>query len=199
MDYFREKLAAKSNIASYTTAATSADNSSALEPDDYDERPRGLGVSRARVETTNHIDYEDRPRFGLGASGSRIAMESLPITSIAPEVKNEVHVQDALQDEERESSDAERKKRKKEKKLRRKETAEAHPVPFVTDVEVKSKKKEKKRERETVEDQSISTNEIAPAVSASAHAARDAETDSIKKSKKSKEKRDKRERKEKRP
>lgn len=195
MDYFREKLAAKSNIASYTTATISANNSSAPEPDDYDERPRGLGASRLRVETTYHVDYEDRPRYGLGASGSRVAVESLTTTSTALEVR----AQDPVQDEERESSDAERKKRKKEKKLKRKEMAEAHSMPSVTDVEVKSKKKAKKREREVGEDQSIGTSEMALAVSASPNAARDAEGDCIKKSKKSKEVREKRERKEKRP
>ncbi|OSX62725.1 hypothetical protein POSPLADRAFT_1046131 [Postia placenta MAD-698-R-SB12] len=80
MDYFREKLAAKSSGASSSTAAPSP---SSPEINDYDDRPKvGLGASKLHQTTTDADDDGDRPRGGLGSSKANTMM-GLPIFAAA--------------------------------------------------------------------------------------------------------------------
>ncbi|KAK7691662.1 hypothetical protein QCA50_005061 [Cerrena zonata] len=89
MDYFKEKLLAKSNakMASTSSSASPAPDTPTSAPaehdyDDYSDRPRGgLGLgashgsigSRLRIETTYEEDTETR-RTGLGAASRMSAM-----------------------------------------------------------------------------------------------------------------------------
>ncbi|KAH9935508.1 uncharacterized protein B0H18DRAFT_951037 [Fomitopsis serialis] len=89
MDYFRDKLAAKSNRASDSSTPASAEMPTS---DDYDERPRGglgLGASRLRVETVEVEDYDDRPRGGLGSSKLAVSMSAMSFVQSATQVEEE--------------------------------------------------------------------------------------------------------------
>lgn len=71
MDYFKEKLAAKSNAASGSATPVTLREE---ELDDYADRPRvGLGASRLRVETT--VEEAREVRGGLGGIGSGSRMQ----------------------------------------------------------------------------------------------------------------------------
>ncbi|KAI0659049.1 hypothetical protein C8Q70DRAFT_1120646 [Cubamyces menziesii] len=83
MDYFKEKLAAKSNARSGTSSPAAAPSQQKVdeEMDDYAERPRmGIGASRLRVEVsrTEEADAEEdrEQRTGLGGIGSRGGIHS---------------------------------------------------------------------------------------------------------------------------
>ncbi|KAH9896727.1 hypothetical protein C8Q73DRAFT_422164 [Cubamyces lactineus] len=85
MDYFKEKLAAKSNAHSGTSSPAAAPSSQQQtnedeEMDDYAERPRmGIGASRLRVEVSRaeEADAEEKQqRTGLGGIGSRGGIHS---------------------------------------------------------------------------------------------------------------------------
>ncbi|KZT72094.1 hypothetical protein DAEQUDRAFT_723262 [Daedalea quercina L-15889] len=86
MDYFREKLAAKSNRASESSTPAVAETPAS---DDYDDRPRGglgLGASRLRVEVAGVEDYDDRPRGGLGSSMLAASLATMSFVRSTSEV-----------------------------------------------------------------------------------------------------------------
>ncbi|KAH8096762.1 hypothetical protein BXZ70DRAFT_1001036 [Cristinia sonorae] len=91
MDYFKEKLLAKSNAAtpsSSTPAGASSPQADVADEDDYD-RPRGLGVgaarglgSRLRMET--YEEEEVTEKRGLGIKSQFASMFASASASIAP-------------------------------------------------------------------------------------------------------------------
>ncbi|TFY67909.1 hypothetical protein EVJ58_g1316 [Rhodofomes roseus] len=111
MDYFREKLAAKSNRTSESSTPAAAETPSS---DDYDDRPRGglgLGASRPRVETVEAEDYTDRPRGGLGSS--KLSMSFVQSsTQVAVEEAGEGETSQAQLDEDESQPKRKSKKRK---------------------------------------------------------------------------------------
>lgn len=74
MDYFKEKLAAKSNARVFAPSSAPPPNMPAADDDDYDERPRiGLGASKLRTEVARATESETvevEERRGLGGIGS---------------------------------------------------------------------------------------------------------------------------------
>lgn len=97
MDYFREKLLAKSNATSFASTPVASTPREVDEDDDYDDRSRGrlgLGSARAGIGSSNlHSEVSrdrgeeeaGRPRAGLGASAlSRMSAMFLASASIAP-------------------------------------------------------------------------------------------------------------------
>ncbi|KZT01998.1 uncharacterized protein LAESUDRAFT_445071 [Laetiporus sulphureus 93-53] len=163
MDYFREKLSAKSNHAS---VPTSADASAVATPDaydDYDDRPRGgLGAARSRVEYRTSEDYDDCPRGGLGASRLSRTVQSLTLESTVAE-RFHVAVLEQCEKKKSAASGENDKGKKKAKKSRHKEQSAEEPMsamqPF-ENAEVQTiegspeqPKKKKKKEKGEVEDE----------------------------------------------
>lgn len=84
MDYFKEKLAAKSNARVFGSSSSSTPAPPLEEaPDDYDERSRfGLGASRLRTElvsetVTETVEVEERRGLGGIGSGMRSSFASM--------------------------------------------------------------------------------------------------------------------------
>ncbi|KAL4245094.1 hypothetical protein ABKN59_010210 [Abortiporus biennis] len=174
MDYFKEKLLAKSNagVRSSTSStiptredSTVPESSRDDERDDYDDRPRGglgLGASRAtaglgsrlRMETTfEEVDKE--AKTGIGASSRIMSMFRSAATSFVKSDEKsgevtEVRVEEEVEEDKvvrDENGDEEKKRRKKEKtaeKERRKLKKEQAEAEAVVDDENKEKRKEKK-------------------------------------------------------
>lgn len=126
MDYFKEKLAAKSRPAS-------SPSTPAEEVDDYDDRPRmGLGSSRLRQEVS--VEAEERGGFGGIGSRNRLSFVSMFASATATgsaevvaeadaEVEaevDEVGVGETMMKRPKDK-EKERKKEKKSKKEKRKE------------------------------------------------------------------------------
>lgn len=158
MDYFREKLAAKSN---HTAAVSSVAHTvvTISNSDDYGDRPRGgLGASKIQTTEIEARDYEDRPRSGLG-SASRVVELASP-TSGTPEHDTTVHQSKEADDDLSESAGVQRKKSKKNKKSRRRGDSDdvanagesvglviSEDAPAFTDSDAQSTVKRKKRDK----------------------------------------------------
>ncbi|KAI0646178.1 hypothetical protein C8Q79DRAFT_1000598 [Trametes meyenii] len=160
MDYFKEKLSAKSNSASSSGASTPKDE----VPDDYAERPRmGLGASRLRVEIKAEVEEEEREgRRGLGSIGSgaarggfaaMFARASTTITSTLEVSTDDAQDEAALASDEPEPAQKskDRKKDKKDKKGKGKAqvVADGEDVAAVEKSERKRRKEEKRRRKES--------------------------------------------------
>ena len=151
MDYFREKLAAKSTRPSEASTPTAVASPAA---DDYDDRPRGglgLGASRLRVEAAVEVDeYEERPRGGLGAS--RLAMSMGMMSFVQATTQTTVALGDdteQLQGEDIGNADAQQTKKRKHKEDRVDDDAS---VSDAGAVEKKKKKKQKKKAAASTDD-----------------------------------------------
>lgn len=118
MDYFKEKLAAKSNAASGAATPASPVTLREEELDDYAERPRiGLGASRLRVEPT--VEEAQEVRGGLGGIGSGSRMQFAAMfakASTTATVTEVVAVQSAAEVETAPVNAPETRKEKKSKK-----------------------------------------------------------------------------------
>lgn len=154
MDYFKEKLLAKSNSKSTSASTNASPAPGASTPpshDDYDDRPRsGLGLGAARglgsrlhVETTYEEDTETS-RTGLGAASRMSAMfaAASSFVSASGDIKasEEVIVTETdtvVVPSKEKKSKAEKKEKKKDRK---KESVDGEEV----DVKVKSKSKKRK-------------------------------------------------------
>ncbi|KAI0777540.1 hypothetical protein BD413DRAFT_639888 [Trametes elegans] len=173
MDYFKEKLAAKSGAR---TPASSRAATPAVAPapaaqageemDDYADRPRaGLGAARARVETrsTRTVEEVREERTGLGGIGSGARAGFAAMFAKASTTTVESTFEDAaavsakvevMQEDEapKKSKDKERKREKKDKKGKGKEKAaevEAEVKPAVADgADEEDAKAERKRRKE---------------------------------------------------
>ncbi|RDX46605.1 hypothetical protein OH76DRAFT_1465340 [Lentinus brumalis] len=171
MDYFREKLAAKSNARVYGSAPTSGTDTPA--EDDYDERPRmGLGASKLRMEVTQATEtVEERRGLGGIGSGMRSSFAAMFTSATATKTVVEEAVveasptdevvadEDSDEDQPKESKDKKEKKEKKSKKAKGKEKAAVEEEPAAAadaasdpasdeKAERKRRKEEKRRRKE---------------------------------------------------
>ncbi|KAF7800101.1 hypothetical protein EIP86_011345 [Pleurotus ostreatoroseus] len=194
MDYFREKLAAKSNAS--TTSSSAAQSPGLGTPkhaetedyDDYDDRPRGglgLGASRAGLGTglsftqKTTAEVEETERRGISSSSGFRAMftSATTLTSTSDEdVKVETDILEV--------ENVEVIQKEKKEKTRRKQEAE----------EVESSKKEKKsKRRKEKEKASAEVDEAAALDDSEDVAAQDISDDQRRREKKEKKERRKRE------
>ncbi|KAI1798332.1 hypothetical protein LXA43DRAFT_979865 [Ganoderma leucocontextum] len=167
MDYFKEKLAAKSRPSSSPSTPALAE-----EADDYDERPRmGLGASRLRQEAS--LEVEERRGLGGIGSGSRLSFASMftsatvmRSTEVVPEVDAEDEVDEDGESTAKKSKVKKDKERKKEKKSK-KEKGKEKELDEAEDVEEsraaadekaeRKRRKEEKRRRKEAEAQPSAT------------------------------------------
>ncbi|TBU38749.1 hypothetical protein BD309DRAFT_1012352 [Dichomitus squalens] len=153
MDYFKEKLAAKSRPSS--SAGTPAS-----ETGDYDDRPRmGLGASGLRAEVTKEVKVEERRGLGGIGSGMRTSFASMftsatvtPSPDAAAEPETEVEVEVEEPPKSKDKGDKDKKKEKTEKKSKKgKERAKekaSGDVEETDDAEGADQKAERKRRKE---------------------------------------------------
>ncbi len=176
MDYFKDKLAAKSNAASGAATPVSPRDE---ELDDYADRPRvGLGASRLRLETT--VEETQEVRGGLGGIGSGSRMQFAAMfakASTTATVTTEVvavqstEVETAEVDAPETRKEKKSKKEKKDKKGKEKEGAEDEDAADAaldagdgTDEKAERKRrKEEKRRRKEAEALAASAQETAEA------------------------------------
>ncbi len=158
MDYFKEKLAAKSRPSSSPSTPALA------EEDDYDERPRmGLGASSLRQEVS--LEVEERRGLGGIGSGSRLSFASMFTSAavtrsaeVVAEVETEFEVDEDSETTSKKTKDKKDKERKKEKKSKREkgkekgldgpEDVEESGVAADEKAERKRRKEEKRRRKE---------------------------------------------------
>ncbi|KAI0365970.1 hypothetical protein BV20DRAFT_953190 [Pilatotrama ljubarskyi] len=205
MDYFKEKLAAKSNSRlSSAGPSTPAAQQQDEVLDDYAERPRiGLGASRLRVETKFEEEVQVE-RGGLGGIGSgarsqfasMFAKASTTVTNTtevvttetATVVKEEATSHDpSLPKKSKETKDKERKKEKKDKKGKSKAKEETEqgeelsgtPAEVAEDADEKAERKRRKEEKRR-------RKEAEAATRATEESAADAASDSERKERKRK-------------
>ncbi|PIL27402.1 hypothetical protein GSI_10550 [Ganoderma sinense ZZ0214-1] len=170
MDYFKEKLAAKSHPASSSGTPAPVE-----EENDYDQRPRmGLGASRLRQEIS--LDAEERRGLGGIGNGSRLSFASM-FTSAAvprsaevvtgPETQPEVNEDaDAASKKSKDKKDKERKKEQKSRKEKGKdkEVIEVESVEENRDAAdekaVRKRRKEEKRRRKEAEAQTSVADDV---------------------------------------
>ncbi|EIW55881.1 uncharacterized protein TRAVEDRAFT_50368 [Trametes versicolor FP-101664 SS1] len=160
MDYFKEKLAAKSNAASGAATPASPVTPREEELDDYADRPRiGLGASRLRVETT--VEEAQEVRGGLGGigSGSRMqfaamfakASTTATVTTEVVAVQSAEEVETAQVDAPETRKEKKSKKDKKDKKGKAKAGAEdedaADAALEAADGDEKAERKRRKEEK----------------------------------------------------
>ncbi|KAI0685270.1 hypothetical protein C8T65DRAFT_679773 [Cerioporus squamosus] len=186
MDYFKEKLAAKSNARVYggssSAPASGTDTPAAAEDDyDYGERPRvGLGASKLRMEVTRAEEtVEERRGLGGIGSGMRSSFAAMfTSATVTKTVAEETVVEDSPaaaevgveqdEDEDRPKKSSKDKKDKKSKKAKGKEKATvedetAASVDLAEDAstdekaERKRRKEEKRRRKEAAAAQASST------------------------------------------
>lgn len=171
MDYFKEKLAAKSRPSSSPSTHVPAE-----EADDYDERPRmGLGASRLRQEVSLEVE-EHRGLGGIGSAG-RMSFASMFTTATVTrptEVIVGTEAEVAVEDHDvgdltsKKSQDKKDKERKKEKKSK-KEKGKEKEVDGAGDVEEsgtaadekgeRKRRKEEKRRRKEAQSQASETDD----------------------------------------
>ncbi|KAI0360815.1 hypothetical protein OH77DRAFT_1393826 [Trametes cingulata] len=194
MDYFKEKLAAKSNSRlSSAGPSTPAVQQQDEELDDYADRPRmGLGASRLQVETKVEEEVVERRGLGGIGSGARAQFASMfakastsTVTDTMEVVKTETEVvvhevtpeEPSPPKKNKEKKDKERKKEKKDKKSKGKEKEEAEqqeeasPATEATEnadeKAERKRRKEEKRRRKEAEAAARATESAADAVSES--------------------------------
>ncbi|THH30859.1 hypothetical protein EUX98_g3309 [Antrodiella citrinella] len=146
MDYFKDKLLAKSNAgaSTFSTPGLSSAPSPKIEDDDYDDKPKGglgLGASRGigaglKTESTVKVEVEEvTERRGLGSRFTSMFTSA----SLSTEV-TEVRVTEEETGEQTRSDT-------KEKKKRKRQDAEVESPPSEEDSEKQTGKKEKKEKR----------------------------------------------------
>ena len=161
MDYFKEKLAAKSRPSS------SPGTPPVEEVSDYDDRPRmGLGASRLRAEITQEVKVESEERRGLGGigSGMRSSFASMFTSATVTRSAESVAEPEADASEQAEESTADRKdkkdkSKKKDKKSKRDKGKEKAPddaeelvdAPGTDEKAERKRRKEEKRRRKEAE------------------------------------------------
>ena len=172
MDYFKEKLAAKSNARVFSAPSSASTPREEASADDYDEQPRmGLGASRLRAE-----EPAPEERRGLGGIGSGMraqfaamfAPAAVSSPTAEPEAPTEAMVAadaDADIDEDEDKKPKKSKKKEKERKKEKKskkdkgkgraeeavEDVETGGEPDVEDAEAERKQRKEKRRRKEVE------------------------------------------------
>ena len=166
MDYFKEKLAAKSRPTSSPGTPAPAE-----EADGYDERPRmGLGAS-SRLRQEISLEVEERRGLGGIGSGSRMSFASMfaSATITRPtEVTAEAEGDEAREPTSKKSKDKKDKERKKEKKSK-KEKGKEKQADGAEDVEEsgaaadekaeRKRRKEEKRRRKEADAQASATRD----------------------------------------
>lgn len=149
MDYFREKLAAKSTRSSEASTPTAVASPAA---DDYDDRPRGglcLGASRLRVEAAVEVDeYEERPRGGLGASRLAMSMGMMSFVQSASQTTVTLG-EDKEQPEDGDDAEAGAKKLSKKRKQKEGLGNDDAPVPDAQEDSTSTVEKKKKKRKKT--------------------------------------------------
>lgn len=159
MDYFREKLAAKSNSLSASASSSSSPGPSTPRGDDpyddYDDRPRGLGMGFARgglgaSKLRQEVSIEEKveettTRAGLGSFSRMSAMFSAAkeTTESKEEVIERVTVEENMEVDVVEVTE----KKSKKKKGKGKGKESDNPEEDEGEVKEKSKKKSKKDRR----------------------------------------------------
>ncbi|KAM5534755.1 hypothetical protein V8D89_011619 [Ganoderma adspersum] len=171
MDYFKEKLAAKSRPSSSPGTPASAE-----EVDDYDQRPRmGLGASRLRQEVS--IEVEERGGLAGIGSGTRMSFASMfaSATMTRPtEVIAGAEAEAAVGGDEggepaSETSKGKKDKERKKEKKSKKEKGKEKVVDGAEDVKgngaaadekaERKRRKEEKRRRKEAEAQASATGD----------------------------------------
>ena len=161
MDYFKEKLAAKSRPSS------SPGTPPVEEASDYDDRPRmGLGASKLRAEITQEVKVESEERRGLGGIGSGMRSSFASMFASATVTRSVESVADPEADasEQAEESTVDRKdkkdkSKKKDKKSKRDKGKEKAPddaeelvdAPGTDEKAERKRRKEEKRRRKEAE------------------------------------------------